>query len=251
VSLGIEEVLRLSEQYRDCQLCPALVKSRTQVVFGGGSASAPIFVLGEAPGADEDEAGVPFWGRSGRLLMDMLIRVWPETERAAEILAMEPDQSLDDQDAPYFEALRDYLDDYVFWANIVCCRPEENRNPGNSEVKACRDRLNRTIYAVDPLLILAMGKIAISTLLGKVVPVSSKRGTIYDVAVPSPVTGHPVRYPAMALLHPSFLLRKGDQALVPEHQGETHKTVEDLRCAIHLLDAEYRSLYDSPFPERP
>jgi DNA polymerase len=247
MSRGLDEIIRLSEEYRHCKKCQLLCKSRTEVVFGSGSVRADLLVIGEAPGAEEDEEGIPFIGRSGRLLMDMFRIKWPETERMAEIRNT-PDE---EDDAKYFSNLRDYLDDHIFWTNVVLCRPENNRTPTAREIKECRDRLYRTIYAVDPMLILAAGKPAATALVGKTVGILDKRGTIFDIEIPSPVTGNPVRYPCMAILHPSYLLRKGDQSRVEDEEGDTYETLEDIGYALSLLTQQYMDIFGTSFPDKP
>jgi DNA polymerase len=241
---GLEALENLFEDYADCTRC-GLCEKRTQVVFGSGSVSANILVVGEAP-IEEDEAhGVPFMGKSGRLFMDMLAMIWPDTEEMARL------RNYDSEDNQgYFIDLREYLDRHIFWTSIVSCRPPEGRQPSNAEITACYDRLRGIIYAVDPMIIIALGKTAASTVVGKTVQVTDKRGTIFDVTVDSPVTGQPVRYAMAALLHPSFLLRKGDQSLVAEKKGETYKTLQDLKYILSLLDAEYKDAYGQAFPYR-
>ena len=115
------------------------------------------------------------------------------------------------------------------------CRPEDNRTPSTTEIKNCRDRLFKTIYAIDPRIILAAGKTAASAIVGKKVAITNRRGDIFDVEIPSPVTGGMIRYPMMAIYHPSFLLRKGDGKLINKKKGETYKTLGDLRYALSLL----------------
>jgi len=253
-TFGIGALEDLYDGYQGCNLCPTLVKSRTNVVFGGGSARAPILVLGEAPGEQEDQLERVFLGPSGRLLMDMIQMTWPDDPKMDEIRAIPEDEGNDPQ-GPYFHALRDYLDNFIFWCNAVCCRPvdHENRNrpPSHTEMKACSDRLERTIYAVDPLIILAMGKPAVSALMHRSAKIMEKRGTVLDVRIKSPVSGADVRYPALALLHPSFLLRKGDKELVTKKQGATYETMVDLKYAFTLLTQQYQDLYGLPFPLTP
>lgn len=217
----------LYDEYDGCQKCDLLCESRTQVVFGSGSATADILVVGEAPGASEDLDGIPFTGKSGRMLLQLFEMVWSEDE----VLGV---RGLED-DTEYFRKVRDIIEDRVFFTNVVMCRPEENRTPSTTEIKNCKDRLTRTIYAVDPKLIIAAGKTAASTVLGKKVSVTNKRGEIFDVSIPSPVTGAMIRYPMLVILHPSFLLRKGDRTLVSKKEGETYKTLGDLRYALSLL----------------
>jgi len=246
---GFDEVCRLAEEYENCDRCPKLIESRSQVVFGSGSARADLMLFGEASGAVEDELGVPFIGDSGVLLMNMLQLAWPENE---EMLEFREIPESEDDDSKYFEELRDYFDQFVFWANIICCHPEKNRAPGRDEIKACRDRLERLVYAVDPMLVVALGKVAISAVLGKQVGIIDSRGKIFEMKITSPVTQRKIRYPVLAVLHPSYLLRKGDQRLMERKgEGETYNTVEDLRYGISLLNKHYQNLWGTSFPDKP
>jgi uracil-DNA glycosylase len=251
---GIEALEDLYNEYQSCTRCPALCDSRTNIVFGGGSASAPIMVIGEAPGEQEDMLERTFLGPSGRLFMDLLKMAWPPDPRLDAIDAIPPDDGPDPAQT-YFGHLRDYLDNYIFWCNAVCCRPVDhegkNRPPSHSEVGACSDRLERTIYAVDPLIIFALGKPAVSALLGRSAKIMEKRGSLLDVRIKSPVSGDIVRYPALALLHPSFLLRKGDKSLVPKKKGTTYATLVDMQWAFNLLNDQYQDMYSLPFPLTP
>jgi len=239
---GRDALVELSSQYEGCKRC-GLHEHRTQVVFGSGSASACVIIIGEAPGEDEDEEGETFIGPSGRLLMDMIANAWPRTDQLEEIRAIEEDDE-------YFGALRDYLDNYVFWTNVVPCRPLDNRTPGTKEINACKDRLYRTIYAIDPDLVIAAGKPAASALVGKVIPILAKHGKLFDISIPSPETGNPIRYPMLALLHPAYLLRKGDQALVSRKEGNTYDTIEDLKYGFYLLQSALERVLDTSFPDR-
>ena len=224
---GLNALRRVVDEYEGCEKCDLLCGSRTQVVFGSGSATADIVIVGEAPGSDEDLDGIPFTGRSGRLLLQLLEKVWDGEE-------VEKIRGISDDDE-YYRQVRDLVEERVFFTNVVMCHPEENRTPSAKEVKNCKERLHRMIYAVDPKLVIAAGKTAASAILGKKVPIVSKRGEIFDVSITSPVTGESIRYPMMALLHPSYLLRKGDMALVNKKEGDTYLTMGDLRYAMTLL----------------
>jgi len=245
---GLPAVEALFTSYARCEACPVLCRSRSQVVFGSGSTSADLLIIGEVPGEEEDHQGVPFAGRSGRLLMEMLAMVWPKTPEMEEIRVMGAQS--DEAYVEYFYALRSYLDRHIFWTNAVLCRTPEGRPPTSTELGNCRTRLMETIYAVDPLLVLAFGKTAASALVGKSISPMDKRGEILDVVVPSPHGGS-ARYPVMVLLPPSHLLKKGDHQLVAEKKGETYKTVQDLKHAVALLNEEYHDLFASSFPHRP
>jgi DNA polymerase len=145
-----------------CTLCQ-LHGTRTQTVFGVGSESAELMVIGEAPGADEDRKGEPFVGRAGQLLNSML---------AACGLRRED----------------------VFIANIVKCRPPANRDPRPEEAASCQAYLRRQIALVEPRVILALGRIAAQNLLATSEPIGRMRGrrfTFSDTGIPLVVTYHP------------------------------------------------------------
>lgn len=224
---GLNALRRIVDEYEGCERCDLLCDSRTQIVFGSGSATADIIIVGEAPGSDEDLDGIPFTGRSGRLLLQLLEKVWDGEE-------VEKIRGVTDDDE-YYRQVRDLVEERVFFTNVVMCHPEENRTPSAKEIKNCKERLHKMIYAVDPKLVIAAGKTAASAVLGKKVPIVSKRGEIFDVSITSPVTGESIRYPMMALLHPSYLLRKGDMSLVSKKEGDTYLTMGDLRYAMTLL----------------
>lgn len=145
-----------------CERC-ALHKTRTQTVFGVGSQNADWMIIGEAPGAEEDRRGEPFVGRAGKLLDEML------------------------------RALR--LDrESVFIANILKCRPPNNRDPAKDEALACRAYLDRQIELIQPRLILAVGRIAAQHLLQTDQPLGRLREKLhylYDGQIPLVVTYHP------------------------------------------------------------
>jgi uracil-DNA glycosylase len=251
---GFEALQELAELYSGCTLCPGLTESRSQVVFGAGSSTAPIMIISKAPDSEEDAEGIPFWGEAGRLLMDLLAHAWPETEEMLAIRDL-------DEDGDYFEELREYLDQYIFWTNTVLCRPpalpthardrERTREPSAVEKNACRSRLDRTIYAVDPLLIIGVGKTAASSLMGSTVQITQKRGRIFDISIPSPVTGEPVRYPMLVLVDPGFLLQRGDQDLLGRKKGHCYQALEDLKWALSLLQSHHETVRRTDFPSPP
>jgi DNA polymerase len=125
---------QLNNKYRNCQNC-ALGKSRTNFCFGNGAADAKLMLIGEGPGADEDKTGRVFVGRAGQLLTKML-----------KAINLERDE--------------------VYITNIVKCRPPGNRNPLPAEKRACLPYLEEQIGIIKPKLILLLGKVAASTLLG-------------------------------------------------------------------------------------
>jgi DNA polymerase len=137
---------------RDCERCPDLVESRSQIVNGVGPDDADLVFLGEAPGANEDEEGEPFVGRSGSVLDDAL-----------------RDVGLARAD--------------VRITNCVRCRPPENRDPTTAELGNCRGYLERELELVDPELVVTLGKVPSQHLLDRSVAVTKEAGDVVDARV--------------------------------------------------------------------
>jgi uracil-DNA glycosylase family 4 len=150
----------------NCQRCK-LSASRKSIVFGSGNEKAELVFVGEGPGADEDEQGLPFVGRAGQLLTDMI-------EKGMKI--PRPD---------------------VYICNIVKCRPPQNRKPEPDEVAACRQFVERQIMAIRPKAVCALGATAAETLLGVKEPMGRLRGKQYEIG----------GIPLIVTYHPAFLLR--------------------------------------------
>lgn len=152
----------LAARVRACTLC-GLHRSRTQTVFGVGKRDASLFVIGEAPGADEDRQGEPFVGRAGQLLNAMLRAIGlPRSE--------------------------------VFIANILKCRPPNNRDPEPNEAASCTPYLSQQIELVKPRVLLAVGRISAQWLLQTDTPIGRLRGralTYGERGTPLVVTYHP------------------------------------------------------------
>jgi DNA polymerase len=151
----------LKEAVTSCTAC-ALHKTRTQAVFGVGDEKADWLLVGEAPGAEEDQQGEPFVGQAGRLLDAMLASI--KLARGTN----------------------------VYIANVLKCRPPGNRNPEPSEVAQCAPHLVRQIALIQPRLILAMGRFAVQSLLQTEASIASLRGKLHSYqGVPLIVTYHP------------------------------------------------------------
>jgi uracil-DNA glycosylase len=158
----------LKAEVSSCRRC-GLHATRTQAVFGVGNPTAEWFVIGEAPGAEEDRRGEPFVGRAGQLLDSML--------RAIGLARGEN----------------------VYIANILKSRPPGNRDPKPEEVEACMGFLSRQVALVRPKLILAVGRIAAQTLLGTDAPLARLRGRVHRFG--------PLDTPLIVTYHPAYLLR--------------------------------------------
>ena len=157
----------LAEEVAGCRKCAELAATRTQTVFADGSPSARLMFVGEAPGADEDRLGLPFVGRAGQLLTDMITK----------------GMGLRRED--------------VYIANILKCRPPENRDPLLEESANCLPYLERQIDVIRPEFLCLLGRIAAQTLLETTLSMSRLRGKWY-------------RYRGIATLvtyHPAYLLR--------------------------------------------
>lgn len=145
----------------NCQACD-LAKTRTQTVFGVGDANADWLIIGEAPGAEEDKCGEPFVGDAGQLLDNMLAAIGLKR------------------------------DSNVYIANVLKCRPPQNRDPQDPEVNLCEPFLKRQIDLIQPKLILALGQFAAQSLLNSVESIASMRGKPHEYnGVPVIVTYHP------------------------------------------------------------
>jgi DNA polymerase len=183
-----ETLTEIREDLGECTRCKLHRHGRKQIVFGTGSPSAEVMFVGEAPGADEDLQGVPFVGRAGQLLTRMI------------------------------EAMG-FRRDEVYIANVLKCRPPNNRNPEVDEIDQCEPFLFRQIASVQPKVIIALGAFAARTLLKTQDPISRLRGRVYS-------------YRGAQLIptfHPSFLLRS------PAYKREAW---EDLKNALALLGRE-------------
>ena len=169
-----------------CQLCE-LSQARTQAVFGVGNQQAEVMIIGEAPGAEEDKQGEPFVGRAGQLLNAMLKAVGFERSD-------------------------------VYIANILKCRPPQNRDPSPEEAAQCWPYLKRQIELIQPKVIVALGRIAAQRLLQTNTSLGRLRGKLHyldDISVPVIVT-----------YHPAYLLR------APQ---EKRKSWEDLQFLMSKL----------------
>ncbi|MEO8103654.1 MAG: uracil-DNA glycosylase [Betaproteobacteria bacterium] len=149
-----------------CQAC-GLCKQRRQAVLGVGAVEAPWLFVGEGPGAEEDEQGEPFVGQAGKLLDAMLAATGLQRGRE------------------------------VYIANVVKCRPPGNRNPSPEESLACAPLLDRQIDLIQPKLIVALGKIALTRLTGSEASMASMRGKQHEYR----------GIPVIATYHPAYLLR--------------------------------------------
>lgn len=159
----LDEVRRELGDCRRCKLC----EGRTNLVFGVGNPRAELVFVGEGPGAEEDKQGIPFVGAAGQLLTKMI------------------------------EAMKFKRDD-VYICNVVKCRPPNNRNPEPDEIEACEPFLKAQLQAIQPKMIVALGKFAAQTLLRDSTAITRLRGqwrTYQGV-------------PLMPTFHPAYLLRQ-------------------------------------------
>ena len=136
-----EELEEVVKQCRKCRLC----ETRKNVVFGVGNREADIMFIGEGPGADEDAQGEPFVGKAGKLMY-----------MAFDMLGIKREE--------------------VYIANIVKCRPPNNRNPQDDEAENCLDYLRNQVILVKPKIIVLLGSVALKNVLGKEYGITASRG---------------------------------------------------------------------------
>jgi DNA polymerase len=181
----------------NCQRCNLAKLGRKQIVFGTGDPNAELMFIGEGPGADEDAQGLPFVGRAGQLLNNMIAA-----------MGLKRDQ--------------------VYIANIVKCRPPGNRTPERDECDTCSPFLMRQIQVIRPKVIVALGATAAKNLLGVNDSMGTMRGRFYDFSPPGTLadTGEPFECKLAVTYHPAFLLRD------PRQKKETWK---DLQMVMKFL----------------
>ena len=158
----------LHKALQNCTRCK-LSKTRKNIVLFDGNPNANIMFIGEAPGADEDEQGMPFVGRAGQLLTKMITAMGLKRES-------------------------------VFIANVIKCRPPQNRNPEPIEVQTCFPFLKQQIALVNPKIIITLGKFASQTVLNSQVAISKMRGRWQNYSLQPSIK-------VMPTFHPSYLLR--------------------------------------------
>jgi DNA polymerase len=168
-SNAAEALVAIRTDLGDCTRCKLHTLGRKQIVFGVGNPSADLMFVGEAPGADEDIQGIPFVGRAGQLLTKII------------------------------EAINLTRDD-VYIANVIKCRPPQNRNPEPDEVDCCEPFLFRQVDVIKPKVIVALGKFAAQALLRTLDPISRLRGRVFDYRGAKLI---PTFHPAYLLRNPS------------------------------------------------
>ena len=166
-----QQLDQIAQQVGQCHKCD-LAKTRLKVVPGQGNPNARLVFVGEAPGASEDEQGLPFVGRAGKLLTDII--------KAMGLSRQE-----------------------VFICNILKCRPPNNRDPQKEEIINCEGYLHEQLRVIEPEIIVALGAHAAKTLLQVTTPIGQLRGKFYDY-VPGLGT-EPIKL--LATYHPAYLLR--------------------------------------------
>jgi DNA polymerase len=169
-----EALIDVYREVADCERCP-LSATRTRAVFGAGDADADLMFVGEAPGAEEDRQGLPFVGRAGQLLNQLLAEIG---------------LSRDD----------------VFIANVLKSRPPGNRDPQPEEIEACWPYLERQIQLIEPHVIATLGNFATKKITGSPIGITRVRGTpqVHELASRT-VFVFPLLHPAAALRTPSLV----------------------------------------------
>ncbi len=181
------DLAALEAQVRQCRRC-SLHATRTQTVFGVGDANAEWMFVGEAPGAEEDRQGVPFVGRAGQLFSAMLAAIGLER-------------------------------DGVYIANVLKCRPPDNRDPMGEEVVQCEPYLHRQVELVAPRIIVALGRFGAQSLLKTTRPIGKLRGACFSY--------RDTNIPLVVTYHPAYLLRS---------PLEKRKAWDDLLMARRILE---------------
>jgi DNA polymerase len=219
-----EQLKLLFAQAKGCMRCPELAATRKKVVFGAGNADAALMFVGEAPGASEDEQGVPFVGRAGKLLETLLGEVGLQR-------------------------------DDVFIANVLKCRPPGNRDPLPIEIDNCREYLRRQVELIQPTVICTLGNFSTKLLRGDPTGITRLHGQAEVLILGRrAVRLYPIFHPAAALYTPRMLetLRE-DFAQLPQllAQGAPEQPPEladEAEIEQALGGAEHRDEPAEPAP---
>ena len=182
---GAARLQAVRTELGDCQRC-RLAGGRKTIVFGQGDPDAELMFVGEAPGADEDEQGLAFVGRAGQLLTDII-------EKGMQLRRAD-----------------------VFIANVLKCRPPQNRNPEPDEILSCQPFLEAQIRAIRPRVIVGLGKFGAQWLLKTAAPITRLRGRL----------GEYEGIPVMPTYHPAYLLRNA---------AGKKDVWEDMKVVLRLL----------------
>jgi len=188
---SLAEVESAAKACLDCPLC----QSRQQVAFCRGNPQAKLMIIGDAPGRNDDELGLPFVGRAGKLLDKIL-------------------------EAAHIDREKD-----IYICNVVKCRPPNNRLPEKAEKTACRKYLKAQLELIEPALILLAGAAAVEAILQVKDPISRIRGTWFDCEFGAKV---------MPVFHPSYLLRN-DSKEVGSPKWLMWKDIQEVRKQLDLL----------------
>ncbi|HNQ23344.1 MAG TPA: uracil-DNA glycosylase [Phycisphaerae bacterium] len=182
-------------QVRGCTKC-GLHQTRTQTVFGQGSANARLVFVGEAPGADEDRQGLAFVGKAGQLLTKMIDAMNLTREE-------------------------------VYICNVLKCRPPDNREPLAEEILACGPYLHEQLATIQPELIIALGAPAAKTLLQTTTSIGKLRGRFHEYFV-SGILGQGPSIPVLPTYHPAYLLRN------PGEKGKAWEDLQKAMARLGL-----------------
>ncbi len=193
----------LGKSLHDCQKC-RLASGRTQVVFGVGNPHADIMFVGEAPGLHEDKQGEPFVGAAGKLLTELLESIGLSRKE-------------------------------IYIANVVKCRPPDNRNPQPDEIETCQPFLLQQIKLINPQLVCSLGNFATQTLLGQKVGITKLRGQTFQRP----------DFMLFPLLHPAAALHQGNLRIPMKEDFQKLKTVlekmknpQNTSLASHSTEAQ-------------
>src|SRR5918992_3408778 len=185
----VSELAAIREDIGECVRCKLCSLGRKQIVFGVGNPNADLMFVGEAPGRDEDIQGIPFVGRAGQKLTQIIEAIGLKRED-------------------------------VYIANVIKCRPPENRNPEPDEVEQCEPFLFRQIDTIKPKVIVALGTFAAKSLLKTTDSISRLRGRVYDYRGAKLVP----------TFHPAFLLRN------PSCRREVWEDMKKVRALLNGED---------------
>lgn len=210
-----QALIEVYNQASVCERCP-LHETRNRVVFGAGNADAELIFVGEAPGAEEDRQGLPFVGRAGAFLSELLAGIGMSREE-------------------------------VFIANALKCRPPGNRDPQPEEIDSCRPYLERQVELIEPALICTLGNFSTKLLTANPAGITRVRGTVQEHTLGGRrVMLLPLFHPAAGLRTPRVAQQlREDFALIPELLATPLPQPEELEPEASVAGADQLDLLGS------
>ena len=229
VNVGTEAALTLYHEYIGCEACSLCNNRRgNDIIPGFGSVTADIMIITDTPSEKDGLEMDLLTDEDGDLLLELLDQAWGEGDPVLNGIRKMPDWA-------YLRELREYFADRIFFTALTACPSLVKVTKKQAE--ACRDRVQRLIYAVDPLVVISLGEAPGKHIMGTSGKVSKSRNIVWDFSVPSPFSSKEVRYAGLVTYHPRTLGACGDAEMAANGTGMHHEAIQDFEKVIKIVRA--------------